>query len=379
MSCHYCSIIFDEDDNPVKCSSCKEYLYCSNECMEADWEAEHYAICHQTISVPTHLHEGTLHITDAQLDLSQYEVVSTPVGKGAYGKVVTVRSIKTHATHAMKIIDKQHATKLCCTAAAQFEIYLHTVISHPNIIHAIGWAEDSLNFYLILELAEYNLFQYMRSKKLKESEIHSLYMQICSGIYFLHSNGFLHRDIKPENILLKNGVAKICDFGCAVRTGSASLRKCGTLEYLSPELLSSITPQHSIAQDLWSLGVLLYEMKYRRSPFKGKKNSETIYNIISKSTFSGHIDNQCDDLINKLTNKLPYKRPCWNDIFNHPWMSGSLNPLKAKLLGCGSCKVNAKMPDEDIPEEICSKLCSPVRMVPKEKENNPYSTNKCKL
>ena len=378
MSCHYCSIVFDDEDTPIKCNTCNECLYCTIECMDADWEAAHYATCPQTQCASPLIHQGTIELADAKLNLSHYEIVSSPVGRGAYGKVVTVRHVKTHSMHAMKIICKQHASKLCCTAASQFEIYLHTVLKHPNIIGAIGWAEDSLNYYLILELAECNLFQYMRSHILKEAEIHSIYLQICNGVYFLHSNGFLHRDIKPENILLKNGIAKICDFGCAVRTGSTSLRKCGTLEYLSPELLNSTTPQHTIAQDVWSMGVLLYELRYNRSPFKGKSNNDTMYNIVSKSTITGHISNQCDDLICKMTAKLPYRRPSWSDILNHPWITKCLDPLKAKLLGCGSCKVNAKIPDEDIPEEITSKYGSPAKQMCQEKENNPYINNKHK-
>lgn len=102
-----------------------------------------------------------------------------------------------------------------------------------------------------------------------------------AGIYFLHQHGFIHRDLKPENLLVqKDNVLKICDFGwCVQATIDPDLPNsindeqrntfCGTLEYMAPEMITNKPHNHQI--DVWSLGILLYELVHGEAPFKGNQ------------------------------------------------------------------------------------------------------------
>lgn len=85
----------------------------------------------------------------------------------------------------------------------------------------------------------------------------------------MHEKNIMHRDIKPENILLgKNMEIKVCDFGWSTRNQNTRETFCGTFEYMSPEILENKSYDKSV--DIWSLGILLFELYHNRSPFKGK-------------------------------------------------------------------------------------------------------------
>ena len=100
----------------------------------------------------------------------------------------------------------------------------------------------------------------------------SLFIQVVNAVYFLHKNNLIHRDIKPENILIfENNIIKLCDFGWCVKLEEGEQRGtfCGTTEYMSPELVNH--EEYSKEIDIWSLGVLLYEMVHGYSPFRPDK------------------------------------------------------------------------------------------------------------
>lgn len=100
------------------------------------------------------------------------------------------------------------------------EVDIHKKLSHENIIRLYTSLEDDEFIHLVLEYAaKGNLFYLIRHKKsLTEDEAFYFFTQLCSGLYFLHKNGFIHRDIKPENLLVSNdNILKICDFGWCVQ------------------------------------------------------------------------------------------------------------------------------------------------------------------
>lgn len=118
-----------------------------------------------------------------------------------------------------------------------------------------------------------SLFELLRKRKqFSEDEAFYYFVQVVSGLYFMHQHGFIHRDLKPENLLIgENNELKICDFGWCVEFDADENRPrttfCGTLEYMAPEMISSKPHTHLV--DVWSLGILLFELCHGKAPFRG--------------------------------------------------------------------------------------------------------------
>ena len=154
-----------------------------------------------------------------------------------------------------------------------------------------------------------SLYRYIRTKQcLTEEESFKFFSQIINAIYFLHKNDFIHRDIKPENILIfDNNICKLCDFGCCVElNGKQRSTYCGTTEYMSPEIINKI--KYSKEIDIWSLGILLYEMIHGYSPFNPNNEYYNTEDVIDKIKihdlhFDINISKECKDLICHLLEK----------------------------------------------------------------------------
>jgi serine/threonine protein kinase len=161
------------------------------------------------------------------------------------------------------------------------EIDIQSRINHPNIIRLLYVKERSESFDLVMEFAKYgNLYHYIKKHSyLSEDKSFKFFIQVVNAIYFLHKNDLIHRDIKPENILLFDDCVKLCDFGwCTRLDGGNRGTFCGTAEYMSPEMVNK--EEYSKDIDIWSLGILLYEMIHGHSPFKPNKANFNINDIM---------------------------------------------------------------------------------------------------
>ncbi|CAK0808930.1 unnamed protein product [Prorocentrum cordatum] len=121
-----------------------------------------------------------------------------------------------------------------------------------------------------------------RQGRLREQEAAPIFVGVASALDHLHQRGLLHRDVKAENVLLcTGGVAKLADFGWCAELSDRDARKtfCGTLDYLSPEMLRG--EEHNHAVDIWAMGVLLYEMLAGHTPFAGRGMSGSMSRISS--------------------------------------------------------------------------------------------------
>ena len=128
---------------------------------------------------------------------------------------------------------------------------------------------DEKNVYLMLEyLPNGELFRTLRKSggTVGESVCRTYMLEVCSAVAYMHSRQVMHRDIKPENILIaSDGKLKLGDLGWAVHAPaphSVRYTFCGTPEYVSPEMISGAG--HTLAVDLWAMGVLMYEMLFGR-------------------------------------------------------------------------------------------------------------------
>ena len=279
-------------------------------------------------------------IEDPIYYLNNFDFVRNPknnkivgCGFGSYGQVLLAKNIKNNLLYAIKHIKKEKVLQAKEKIDIIYrEIEIQRSLIHPNIIRLYSYKEDKDNFYLIMEYAKKgNLLSKIRKEgKLNENEAFKIFIQVCSSILFLHSNGYAHRDIKPENILIdENNNIKLCDFGlCANVNDGQRTTICGTYEYIAPEIIKEQPYDQSI--DIWSLGILLYEMLHGYSPFRSldNKNDDEYQKEIFKNImdYKYNIDDklflskECVDMIHKLLEFNCKNRIRIFEIFLHPWV-----------------------------------------------------------
>ena len=262
------------------------------------------------------------------------------LGSGSYGQVYLCKNKINNKLYAIKHMDigclKRNLKNLSGIYA---EIKLQSIIMHPNIVQLLYSRKTDKSFDLVMEWASNgSLFDYIRKKKyLTEEMSFNYFIQVANAIYFLHQNDLIHRDIKPENLLLyDNNNIKLCDFGwCVELKGGQRGTFCGTTEYMAPEMVNQKVYSKEI--DIWSLGVLLYEMLHGYSPFIPKKQyfdeTEVMENIkIHNLKFDINISKECKELIRHLLDENRQKRYTIEDVFNSNFVKKYEKKLFNKII-----------------------------------------------
>ncbi len=258
------------------------------------------------------------------------------IGSGSYGKVFLAINKTDKKYYAIKHMKKKDLYKnLKSFRGIYKEIDIQSRINHPNIVKLFYVKENKDAFDLIMEYAKYgNLYYYIkRNNYLSEEKSFKYFIQVVNAVYFLHKNDLIHRDIKPENILMfENGVIKLCDFGwCTKLNGGQRITFCGTVEYMSPEMVNK--EEYSKEIDIWSLGILLYEMIHGHSPFKPDKPkfnmNDVIGNIkIKDLKFNKDISEECKELILHLLDRDISRRYKIEDIYKSKFVKFYENQKK---------------------------------------------------
>ena len=246
------------------------------------------------------------------------------IGSGSYGQVYLALHILNKKYYAIKHMDKKKLFSLLHSLnSIQKEIDIQSKIDHPNIVKLLYVKETHISYDLVMEYASMgSLFHYIRKYKgLNENKTFSLFIQVVNAVNFMHSNDLIHRDIKPENILIfENNIIRLCDFGwCVKLEGHQRGTFCGTTEYMSPELVNHQGYGKEI--DVWSLGILLYEMIHGYSPFRPNKpkfnEKDVMENIKNHNLIFGKtVSDECQQLIYHLLDPDINKRYNVEDIYN---------------------------------------------------------------
>ncbi len=190
-------------------------------------------------------------------------------------------------------------------------------INHPNICTIHDIQEHESQMFIVMEYVEgQTLRARLEAKNINLKAAIEIGIQIADGLSAAHERGIVHRDIKPENIMVrKDGIAQIMDFGLAKLHGVSRLTKegstVGTAGYMSPEQVQGLEADHR--SDIFSLGVLLYEMFSGQPPFKGVHETALMYEIVNvdaapASTVNNEIDPALDAIVLECLAKEPDER-----------------------------------------------------------------------
>ncbi|MEN8202996.1 MAG: protein kinase, partial [Bacteroidota bacterium] len=210
------------------------------------------------------------------------------LGKGGMGIVYKAKDTRLNRIVALKLLSPHLADDPGTKKRFLREAQLAASLQHQNIcsIHDIGETPDG-QLYISMDLYEGETLQKLILKDLPTTDQMLMYaIQITEGISAAHKNGIVHRDIKPGNIIItKEGAVKILDFGLAKQAGrydsTQTGKALGTISYLSPEQAQGQKVDH--LTDIWSLGVVLYEMATGILPFSHEYEAAVIYSILDKS------------------------------------------------------------------------------------------------
>ncbi len=224
--------------------------------------------------------------------ISHYQIIS-PLGKGGMGEVYCARDTKLDRTVALKILPAEVSTDAERMRRFVREAKAASALNHPHVatIYEIGEA-NGVSFIAMEYVEGQTLAAKINGTPLAISEIIDIGSQIADALDAAHSKGITHRDIKPANVMLnERGQVKVLDFGLAkiaqpqsIESNISTLAKTqsgvvmGTVPYMSPEQALGRDVDHR--SDLFSLGVVLYEMATGRMPFTGSSTSETLDHIL---------------------------------------------------------------------------------------------------
>jgi serine/threonine protein kinase/tetratricopeptide (TPR) repeat protein len=220
--------------------------------------------------------------------LGNYEIESL-LGRGGMGVVYKARQISLNRPVALKILPPHFISDASFVKRFQREAQAVAKLSHPNILHIYDVGEEKdLHFFSMEYVKGKTLDEVLKERgRLDADEAVSIITQAAQGIEHAHKNGIIHRDIKPSNIILDDsGHAKVMDFGLARSTEEHSKLTqsgtlMGTLDYMSPEQCRG--EELDEQTDVYSIGVMLYEMLTGKVPFDAPNEAALIHKIINEN------------------------------------------------------------------------------------------------
>ena len=243
---------------------------------------------------------------------NRYEILSL-IGQGGMADVYKAKDTILNRIVAMKVLRDKLSQDAMALVRFQREASAASRLSHPNVVDIYDVGEYEGMHYIVME--------FIRGRTLKEliaqrgaldvDEAIGIMKQLVSAINHAHENNIIHRDIKPQNVLVKDdGTIKITDFGIAVANGSVQLTfnntVMGSAHYLAPETTQGKEPNEQV--DIYSLGIVFYELLTGKVPFTGKTPTEIAIKHLRKPMpfvrdFNPNIPQSVENIILKATAK----------------------------------------------------------------------------
>jgi serine/threonine protein kinase len=254
------------------------------------------------------------------------------LGRGGMGAVYLAEDRRLERPVALKILPASLGADIEAVQRFRQEARTASVISHPNVAHIYEFGEENERYFLAMEYVEGKTLRVLiKEEKIEIARALDIVLQIAEALAATHQRGIVHRDIKPENVIVtENGLIKVLDFGVAklldfhtpdrftispktslINTTPGTIM--GTISYIAPEQLQN--KKIDFRADIWSVGIVLYEMLAGRKPFEGKTPEEIGKAILSKktppislSTIGDKEETALKNIIFKTLNKSTSKR-----------------------------------------------------------------------
>jgi serine/threonine-protein kinase len=214
--------------------------------------------------------------------IGRYSILGE-LGRGAMGRVYRAHDPNIGRAIALKVIPLD-STEQGLAVRFRHEAQAAGTLSHPNIVTIFDAGEDDGFLYIAMELVEGRTVQQILSQgPLPIEQVISFCEQAAAALDHAHARGVIHRDIKPANLMVQSGVVKVADFGIA-KSAAAGMTSTGQLlgtpQYLAPEVVRGGTAD--ARSDIFSLGIILYEMLTGTRAFAGDNITTVIYRVISE-------------------------------------------------------------------------------------------------
>lgn len=212
----------------------------------------------------------------------QYEIIEQ-LGEGGMGVVYKAKDTKLDRFVALKFLTKNIGSSESDRQRFMQEAKSAATLNHPNICTVYDVSEFEGQLFIAMEFIDGETLR-DRSANISVKQSIEIGIQVAEALAAAHEKGIIHRDIKPENVMLrKDGLVQIMDFGLAKQQGASRLTRegntVGTMGYMSPEQVQGFNVDHR--SDIFSFGVLLYELLSGQSPFKGMHETAIIYEIVN--------------------------------------------------------------------------------------------------
>ncbi len=263
--------------------------------------------------------------------ISHFKILEPIIGRGGMGSVSKALDERLGRLVAIKFLELDDDR---ANARERFHREAKTAASldHPNICPVFQTIDVGKKIAIVMAFCEGGTLQErMDQGAISPNEAISITTQVARGLKYAASRGIIHRDIKPKNIMFKEGVVKIVDFGIArwsdLNTLTGPYAILGTLSYMSPEQCDGLDVNEQA--DVWSLGVVLYEMLARQKPFQGKSTHQIKKAIDQEDPqllkeLNPQVPLEIEAIVNRGLHKDLSKRYTWDKLL------ADLEPLERK-------------------------------------------------
>jgi serine/threonine protein kinase len=253
------------------------------------------------------------------------------IGEGQFGTVYRASHIETKEPFAIKVIPKtKFKDNPLMLRQLKRETSIMNTLRHRNLMYMHRSFETGRNFYLVLDLCEKgDLNKYMRQNKIRrfsEPEAILIIRQIMEGFRELRSKKIIHRDLKLENVFIKNDTIVLGDFGSAKVVTKMTSTTVGTPLNMAPEIMAG--GDYNNKSDLWSIGVLFYELLVGKPPFFALSIGELRKKVLKKSGDNLNLQGlsfvceKIKELLRGLLQPNPKRRISWQEFFDHEVFQG---------------------------------------------------------